>query len=298
MRTTILTLSALAVTLSLAEIAVRVSGISDFPIYSANSEIGYIPAPSQSGDFLRKNHWQFNSKSMGGPEFTPSNSVDTLLIGDSVVLGGNPYKEEERLGPQLKGTLKHPVWPISAGSWSLRNELKYLKLHPEVTQAIDQFIFVSNNGDFDEASSWSCERTHPRSHPLWATLYVFKKYVWDWEACGQIPSNLAFPKGSWKPELREFLGSEEARNKPVIFVFYPDKEEAEGKKTLVGLESHSAEILTQGSASNAKIAIFSVARDARWKSTYYRDGIHPTVEGTRVLAEIIAQPANTSELPK
>ncbi len=194
--------------------------------------------------------------------------------------------------------MQHPVWPISAGSWSLRNELKYLKIHPEVIQASDQFIFVSNIGDFDEASSWSCEKTHPRSHPVWATLYIFRKYVWDWETCGQIPSDLLVPKGNWKPELREFLMSEQARNKPVIFILYPDKEEAEGGESLGELESHSSEILAEGLAANAKIEIFSVVRDPRWKSSYYRDAIHPTVEGTKVLAEIIAKPAASTELAK
>lgn len=203
----LLTVGALALLLVPAEIAVRISGIVDFPLYVANNEIGYIPAPSQSGDFLRKNHWQFNSKSMGALEFAPSDAVDTLLIGDSVVLGGNPYREEDRLGPQLKTVLQHPVWPISAGSWGLRNELQYLKLHPEVVQSSDQIIFVSNNGDFGEASSWSCEKTHPRSHPAWATLYVFKKYVWDWESCGQVPSNLLVTPGNWKTDLREFLAA-------------------------------------------------------------------------------------------
>jgi len=297
-RDTILTLGAVVLTLALAEVAVRFSGLSDFPIYQANSDIGYIPAPSQSGNFLRTNRWQFNSMSMGAAEFAPSTAIDTLLIGDSVVLGGNPYREEDRLGPQLQRAKQNPVWPISAGSWGLRNELKYLKLNPEVVRASDQFIFVSNNGDFKDASSWSCEKTHPLSRPIWATLYVARKYVWDWEKCGKIPSYLLVPQGDWRQELREFLASEPAKGKPIIFILYPDKDETEGKKSISQFESRSTDILNEVAAANANVVIFSAARDPRWRPNYYRDAIHPTVEGTRVLAEIIASPAPITRLAK
>ena len=158
--------------LVLIEVGLRTSGIIDFPLYDANSIIGYIPKPSQNGSFLNKNVWQFNSLSMGASEFKPTNTIDTLLIGDSVVLGGNPYRQEDRLAPQLQLETKLPIWPISAGSWGLRNELIYLKLHPEVVNSVDRFIFVLNSGDFDKASSWSCEITHPRSYPILALSLI------------------------------------------------------------------------------------------------------------------------------
>ena len=120
LRTKILT--GLFLSLALIEIAIRISGIIDFPLYDADNHIGYIPKPNQSGSFLRTHDWQFNSLSMGASEFKPSDTVvDTLLIGDSVVLGGNPYKQSDRLGPQLQKIRGGNVWPISAGSWGLRN---------------------------------------------------------------------------------------------------------------------------------------------------------------------------------
>ncbi|MDP3293889.1 MAG: hypothetical protein Q8M37_03990 [Nevskia sp.] len=89
-----------------------------------------------------------------------------------------------------------------------------------------------------------------------------------------------------------------ASSKQIIFIFYPDKDEAEGSKNLRGLEAHSSEILAEGLVNNSNINIFSVARDPRWRSTFYRDKIHPTVDGTRVLAEIIAKPAESTALAK
>lgn len=206
------------------ETAVRLSGVIDFPLYVANSEIGYIPAPSQKGAFLGRNEWIFNEFSMGAGAFAPSaKAVDTLLIGDSIVLGGNPYRQQDKLGPVLSELSGVSVWPISAGSWALRNELKYLKLNQRVTRNIDRFVFVLNAEDFAGASSWACERTHPRQRPWSAALYLFRKQVWDWDDCKTVDADLTVAAGDWKADLREFLTSPEAKNKPVSFYLYPKR---------------------------------------------------------------------------
>ncbi|MDB5731939.1 MAG: hypothetical protein JWQ03_1834 [Variovorax sp.] len=265
----------------------RATAIGDFPLYEANSEIGYIPKKSQSGSFLWRNDWQFNSKSMGAPEFTPNRAVDTLLIGDSIVLGGNTYRQKERLGPQLSNALGHAVWPISAGSWALRNELTYLRTHPEVVRDVAGVTFVLNSGDFGAASSWACEETHPRTYPVVLSVYLLKKYVYDWSPCGEALPSMQVPPGDWKKELREFLASEPARGKSIRVILYPDKAEMENPQALRDeLEVHSPELVAQGIDA---AAIRSVGRDPRWKPAYYKDVIHPTVEGMRVLAKIIGE---------
>jgi len=55
----------LPVLLAGSEAAVRLAGMIDFPIYHVDQEIGYIPKPSQAGEFLNKNSWVFNDRSMG-----------------------------------------------------------------------------------------------------------------------------------------------------------------------------------------------------------------------------------------
>lgn len=285
LRTKILT--GVVLGLALIEIGIRISGIIDFPLYDADNHIGYIPKPNQSGSFLRTHDWQFNSLSMGATEFRPTDKdTDTLLIGDSIVLGGNPYKQGDRLGPQLQLIHGGNVWPISAGSWALRNELVYLNLHPKVVAAVDELIFVLNSGDFAEASSWACEETHPRSYPIYATTYVVKKYIYNWNSCGAIPSEFKVTKGDWRVELRRFLQSEHVMKKKVSFFLYPDKEEISNDKLMhQRLELHSIELAAVGANK-----IYSVGRDPRWNSDLYRDGIHPTERGTKALALIIDSP--------
>lgn len=286
-------LAGIVVGLVLIEIGIRASGIVDFPLYDANNHIGYIPKPNQSGSFLWLHDWQFNSLSMGAPEFKPTDKdIDILLIGDSIVLGGNPYKQVDRLGPQLQKIHGGNVWPISAGSWALRNELIYLNSHPEVVAAVDELIFILNSGDFAEASSWACEETHPRSYPVYATAYFIKKYIYNGSSCGAISAGLKVSKGDWRVELRQFLQSEPVMKKKITFFLYPDKEEfSDDELRYQKLESHATELARVGAKK-----IYSVGRDLRWSSTLYRDGIHPTERGTKTLAIIINSPQNRDNL--
>lgn len=270
------------------EIAARAAGAVDFPVYEANNEIGYIPKASQSGSFLRKNDWYFNAKSMGASEFSPSAGTDLLLIGDSIVYGGNPYRREDRLGPQLQKAAGIAVWPISAGSWALRNELAYLRSNPDVVAQVDRFVFVLNAGDFNQASSWSCEATHPRSRPVWAGLYLFQKYVWDWHPCGAVPENLKVPDGDWKRELKAFLASPGVQGKPIDFFLYPALPEMSGQGSPSERVENHAQAVRE--VAGDAVSLFSVGRDPRWSTKYYRDGIHATPEGNAVLAGIIHAP--------
>lgn len=259
--------------------AARLSGATDFPLYRADAQIGYILAPSQEGSFLNVNHWRFNALSMGAGDFAPSpTATDVLLIGDSVVLGGNPYREGDRLGPQLAAASGMTIWPISAGSWSLRNELTYLRQHPEVVRDVDMLAFVVNNGDFGQASSWSCDLTHPTHRPRLAAVYLFRKYVRG--DCDPLRAEMKVPDGDWKQEIQAIT----ALRKPVVFFLYPDREEAaDGDLLARRLEPFGRELKAAGIQR-----VVSVGRDPRWRRDFYRDSIHPTVEGTNSLAKIIA----------
>lgn len=273
----------------LAEVGVRLSGITDFPLYDANPIIGYIPKASQAGAFLNKNKWYFNEKSMGASAFKPTDRPDVLLIGDSVVLGGNPYSDYERLGPQLARALKEAVWPISAGSWSLVNEVTYLKLNPDVVAGVDRIIFVLNSDDFAAASSWACEENHPRSRPLSAVVYVFRKYVHELGECSTPLSELHVPPADWKVVIRLLNDSPALAAKPLLFVLYPKRTEVQNRRLLEeNLEAYAYQL--RSVLGKQRGSYVSVARDPRWNDRWYRDTIHPTVEGTKVLAEIISRP--------
>lgn len=64
--------------LALAEFALRLAGVTDFPTYETDDTIGYIPAPAQSGAFLNKNRWQVNERSMGSGPWQPDGQRDLV----------------------------------------------------------------------------------------------------------------------------------------------------------------------------------------------------------------------------
>lgn len=262
------------------ELITRALGMIDLPIYDANSLIGYIPASNQQGSFLNSHDWQFNELHMGAVKFAPSRTTDILLIGDSIVHGGNPLSQSDRLGPQLQKATSKVIWPISAGSWSLRNELSYLRLNPDVLKQIDSIIFVLNSGDFTEASSWKCELTHPRKQPTSALWYILNKYVYSFECCDQIPLGLEVPPGNVWDELADLVKSTQL--KP-LYIIYPTKTET--LNTNLRIQKFAANSEKLSSIGNR--TLFFVAEGTRWSAEFYRDDIHPTAEGNAVLANII-----------
>ena len=268
-----------------SELVLRVMGVVDFPLYDANSTVGYIPAANQAGSFLNKNDFEFNEFHMGSGPFQPSDKTDILLIGDSLVYGGNKYASAERLGSQLQKTVEgnnasFSIWPISAGSWTLRNELAYINNNPAVTANIDWFVFVLNSGDFEGISSWRCEYTHPRKKPFSALWYVFNKYVYAIQPCGEFTPQLMPPSGELSDEVIQFV--QQFGNR-VTFVFYPDIVEMVDSSLEKTQFSSGEEILLNAGVNG----IVRISDDVRWNRDLYWDGIHPSPLGVQVLSQII-----------
>src|SRR5690348_9279243 len=93
-------LLAFVAALLLVEGGVRLSRVADVPLYRVDPRLGYIAKPDQAGAVLWTHDWAFNDRSMAVRQ--PFNGRGVLLIGDSVVCGGNPFRQADRLGTQLE----------------------------------------------------------------------------------------------------------------------------------------------------------------------------------------------------
>ena len=79
------------------ELIVRFLGIANGPLRLANKELGYIPQANQEGRFLY-NHWTFNDLHMNSRNNFSYIGNEILILGDSVVWGGNRLDQKERIG--------------------------------------------------------------------------------------------------------------------------------------------------------------------------------------------------------
>lgn len=281
-----------------SELAVRAFGAISFPLYGADPDVGYWPAPAQSGSFLNKNRWVFNERSMGVAEaFQPGPGRDVLLVGDSIVLGGNPLDQSEKLGPRLTQRTGDRHWPVSAGSWALLNEVHFLKRNMDVVEKTDALVFVFNSEDFGQASSWACDITHPREYPSFALAYLIRKYVIPERQClTGAPPQLKVPAADWKVAWREFMSDARVRDKPVDVWLYPTREESLRPELMrVRLESVAMQLRMEGLSD--KLVLHSLARDSRWPRMTYIDAIHPDAAGVGLLAEIMATPSPATLVP-
>jgi hypothetical protein len=285
------------------EIALRVDGAVDFPVYEVDDGIGYAIRPNQAGAFMRTHSWAFNDRSMGtAAAWDPTKKPNLLLIGNSIVMGGNPYKQPERLGPLVQAELgaRVAVWPIAVGGWTEVNEAVYLERNPDVASNAGFFVWVVLRGGLGQLSQWRGDYVFPREQPWSATWYVLRRYV--------LPRLMSFnmselpPQGELTPEnLNRFeraiatLSQASGRQVPGVLVFYP--READLTSARHGIEWLPERPELERVAAKYGMRILDLSRRHEWNSSQYRDGTHPTVEGNRLLAHIVADTVSEAYRP-
>jgi hypothetical protein len=285
---------ALIATVVIGEAAVREAGLVDIPIYAVDGEIGYIPQPNQHGCFLNKRCWVFNDRSMGtATAWNPDAHPNILLIGNSIVMGGNPYDQHDKLGPlvqQQVGT-DYSVWPIAAGGWTNVNETVYLERHPEVLKRAQFFVWEFMTGGESQLAAWGGDYVWPHEHPKWALCYVLRRYALP--HFFNLNMNELPPQGAIdRVNLSKFeatlaqIAQATGRKQPGILFLYPSKVQLQtarqGREWLP--ERPELERLSRRYA----LKLVDISTYPEWTEAQYREGTHPTVAGNRMLADILS----------
>jgi hypothetical protein len=279
--------------LSVSELLVRLTGLLDFPIYLTNDYLGYIPMPNQSGKFLNKNAWFFNDRSMAiSKNYNSKDKLNLLLIGNSIVMGGNPYNQPDKLGSliqkQIGDTIN--VWPIAAGGWTNVNEVGYLTHNMDIVKTNSFFVWQVMKGGFNSLSPARSEYIFPTKKPIIASWYFLRRYV--------LPNFIKFSDNELPPtgeSKREYLDAfkslaiEMARinhkTHSGILFFYPRKKEYIDFKNGTDYIADRKEL--EGLSKNFGIMIVDIAKSPKWGICYYKDDTHPTIEGNKVLSNIL-----------
>lgn len=296
-----LAVGALAALLA-AELAVRAFGLVDFPLYETDRRIGYIYRPNQQGAFLNRNRWAVNDQRMPTPRrWEPERRPNLLVIGNSIVAGGNPYSTTERLESLLGRLLadRFTVWPVAVGGWSTVNEIAYLESQPEVVAAASLFVWSHVGGGLDGLSTWLGDDVFPRERPHFASAYIVRRYV-----LRRLPgSNLpAFaepvfdavtvgPAPSYADNVERFdaamgaLATASGRRIPGVLLLYPTMEQLAVARA--GREWLRERADLEAIAARHGAIVVDLTRYPEWTPAAYRDSIHPTTDGNLVLARIL-----------
>jgi len=264
------------------EVALRIGGLGSFPVYVQDPVVGYYLVPNQHGLFLQKNHWFVNSDGFANDRNFTDSHPSSLLVGDSIVYGGDPVDYDCRVGTLAGEFSKQATWVAAAGGWNLLNELAFLEQHQRILRKVDRLIFVLNNGDFDAAGQWTGEFSFPTRHPLFLIPYLARRYLLPHPA--ELPPVAIAATGhgrTWQPEFDRLVDAYPFR---ITVILYPDRTDYADKALW---ERHTAEIRRYAGARK-DIRVIDLRDRKSWRRSYYRDEIHPTCAGNHALAEIVA----------
>jgi hypothetical protein len=279
--------------LGLTELGLRVAGLGEFPTYLRDDQFGYIPKPNQAGRFLQRNEWVFNDRSMGvATPWQASDRTDILLVGNSIVLGGNAYNQSDKLAPLMQSQLRAScsVWPVAAGGWATVNEFRYLDRQPDVVAGANFFVWEYMANQMGGLASWSRSTLHPLERPLWLTGYVVGKALdqrFPTAARFEVkaPSDEAPYFAEFETMLERLTQASGRRPAGVIFL-YPDLQQLEMARAGKEWLPDRAEV--QRLAARHGVMLIDLAAMPQWKAGLYKDGVHPSVEGNAVMATILA----------
>ena len=283
--------------LLVVELGVRASGIVDFPIYNVDSAIGYIPKSNQSGQFMNMNDWFFNDKSMPiADNWNQNRRPNVVLIGNSIVMGGNTYKQRDKLTPIMQNMLggQLTVWPIAVGGWTQPNEIVYLNLHPEIASEVDYVAWEYMGGGLTGETQWAGEYVFPTHRPTYATFYVLRRYVLprllDYFRASELPLTGPAEINCVKMFDNAVGALAHAIRRPSqsIIWLYPTAAQLDVARR--GKEWLPERKQIEEIAFKYGLRVIDIATKPDWdRSLYKGDGIHPNEEGNRVLGAILAK---------
>ena len=259
------------------ELWLRRSGVLDVPLFRFDDDGTYRAAPNQSGSFMGRHEWRYDRRGMRFSGEAVNLAGATILVGDSVVDGGNRIGQPQTLPALLAAELDETVYPVAARGWALANELAALTAMPRWEQA-KRLILVINSGDFATHGSMPDRFIFPRRRPLLAL---------PWLVARQVRRKLVrSPSDPHRPELHaqtiaDFGAIATQFGGPVTIVRYPMKGEHPAADPRFA-ELHAA---APGST------LLDLGAAPKWGDDCYSDHIHPSAKGLMVLARFIGQNA-------
>lgn len=273
-------------------------GLGDPPLMMRHPDIEYIAQPSR--EYMRfGNRIKYNQWSMRSEEFAKTKAVGefrVLVMGDSVVNAGALVDQSqiatERLGVLLAEALgqRVTVGNISAGSWGPPNLYGYAKQFGLFDA--DVIVVVLSSHDYADAMRFEpLGADAPERRPALALLEGLQRYLLDWRTEDTPPDPVTDEElkaniADCTEALRNLLELAQRSGAMVLMAQHLTAQELEdgpevGHEVIASVAGDAGVPIVQlGPAFAAAIA----AGEAP-----FRDDIHPSAVGQRVMAETLAE---------
>lgn len=277
-------------------------GLGDPPLEILDPACGYRFRPSQSVHRFGNRITYDADSTRGGKSAPPDGKVfTTLVIGDSVLNGGALTDDEDTPTGVLNdlrfglsgGTLR--FLNLSAGSWAPPQQLGYLNAYG--TLGADSVVLVMSSHDilgraqgdyapFPTQSPWTATEEAVMRYLLRRRQHLFTTGPGRWEAAAaEVPGDVV---SSQEPGaiamwcLSEIAALCRRKNLPFAVVLWPERSEAVGNRW----EDRVALLRqTLDTEKVPRIELMDAVRSTPgFPDAVYRDMIHPTVAGQRMVA--------------
>ncbi|OUL30821.1 SGNH/GDSL hydrolase family protein [Nostoc sp. 106C] len=294
------------------EVVLRLTfGLGNPVLSQADTYTGYRFQPNQKlfrfGKRIEYN--QYSQRSNAITKEKPKGTLRILMVGDSVLNGGNPTDQRQIITELLKNKIQETghqveVLNASAGSWGIGNRLGYLREFG--TFQSDAVILEIGTDDLPQPTSTSAPVGHDPSYPdhapLLATQEAFIRYVLPHfsiifnSAKASTATNtintLSQPNQQFQQNMKLLKNTVElvrAEHIPVYILFSPNR----------------SDLIPNFSTPNYKLKFLQVANllqvpiidlHKAWSNqpggtvaTYFRDNVHLNASGNEAAASVLFQ---------
>jgi lysophospholipase L1-like esterase len=279
------------------ELAGRFYGLHQTPTYISSPEFEYVHAPNQDR-LIYRNKFVTNEFGMRSDHLDDQREQTILLIGDSVINGGNPTDHDSLASTILQRWITQEtqrpttILNVSSGSWGPDNATAFLNKHG-LFDADAMILVVSSHDAYDNMTHEPIVDVHPQFSTDNYTLAWSKLIQRGWQKVEgklfppEVPTKLQKSdlginySLDFNPGFRALLAMAEQRGIPFLIFLHPTtlevnrrKWDRAGQEIMAFAEAHDIPLIDELNAGLINQAA-------------YRDDIHYSDEGQKQLATLL-----------
>lgn len=268
------------------ELLLRALGRLNHPLFEADPQYEYLMRPDQDVRYGRI-HYVTNALGLRSPPIGPKRGRRVLIIGDSVINGGQQTTQDSLATEQAARRTGVELINLSAGSWGTENAMAWIRAHG-LMQADALIIVLSSHDAYDRMTFEPVVGHHP-SYPAERPQLALSAELDRWthrRRDRRAVSDRTFASG-WRA-LRD---TAVVRGLQLTVVLHPEL----GELAMGRYDVRGARILDSLTTWNVAV----VTTIDRMDSAMYTDRIHLNDRGQAALADVLVEvidrstPANT-----